>query len=128
MHGIDGMDLNQDKITEQSPLHILTTEKIIGCAFSVMNTLGSGFLEKVYENAMAVELRRAGLNVIEQKPIEIRCHDILVGEYVVDLLVENNVLVELKAVRELEDVFYAQCLNYLKATGFGVCSLLNFGK
>lgn len=104
------------------------TEKIIGSSFTVMNSLGSGFLERVYENALAYELRQAGLAVIQQKPIEVRYRDVLVGEYVADLLVENKVLVELKAAQGLEDVHYAQCLNYLKATGFEVCLLLNFGK
>ncbi len=122
------MDLNQNNVVIILPPYFEMTEKIIGCAFTVMNTLGSGFLEKVYENALAVELKQTGLTVVQQKPIEIRYRDVLVGEYVADLLVENQVLVELKAVKDLEDVFYAQCLNYLKATGFKVCLLLNFGK
>ena len=104
------------------------TEKIIGCAFTVMNTLGSGFLEKVYENALVVELRHMGLKVSQQKPIEVRYRDTLVGEYIADLVVEDKVLVELKTAQSLEDVHCAQCLNYLKATGFRVCLLLNFGK
>ena len=93
-----------------------------------MNSLGSGFLEKVYENALAVELKHNDLKVIQQKPVEVLYRDVLVGEYVADLLVEDKVLVELKSAQGLEDVHYAQCLNYLKATGFEVCLLLNFGK
>lgn len=122
------MNSNHDNTTIILPPSFGITEKIIGCAFTVMNTLGSGFLEKVYETALAVEIRQDGLEVVQQKPIEIRYRDVLVGEYVADLLVENQVLVELKATKDLEDVFYAQCLNYLKATGFKVCILLNFGK
>jgi GxxExxY protein len=104
------------------------TEKIIGCSFAVINSLGSGFLEKVYENALVVELRHAGLNVVQQKPVKILYRDVLVGEYIADLSVDNRVLVELKAIQALDDVHHAQCLNYLKATGFEVCLLLNFGK
>lgn len=122
------MNSNHDRTTVTLPPNFEITEKIIGCAFTVMNTLGSGFLEKVYENALAVEMRQNGLVVVQQKLIEIRYRDVSVGEYVADLLVENQVLVELKATKDLEDVFYAQCLNYLKATGFKVCILLNFGK
>ena len=77
---------------------------------------------------MVVELQRSGLKVVQQKPIKIFYKDILVGEYVADLLVEDEVLVELKAVQALDEVFYAQCLNYLKATGYKICLLLNFGK
>lgn len=122
------MDLDKDKLKTETFPHNEITEKIIGCAFTVMNSLGSGFLGKIYENALAVELGQIGLKVVQQKPIEVQYRDILVGEYFADLLVEDKVLVELKAVKELEDVFYAQCLNYLKATGFKVCLLLNFGK
>ncbi len=104
------------------------TEKIIGCAYTVFNLLGCGFLEKVYENALAHELQINGIKVEQQKPIKIYYKGELAGEYVVDLLVENHVLVELKAVQGLDDVHYAQCLNYLRATGLKICLLLNFGK
>jgi GxxExxY protein len=104
------------------------TEKIIGCAFKVSNELGSGFLEKVYENALAHELRKAGLQVQQQSPIDVRYDGVVVGEYVADLHVEDGVLVEMKAVKELTDMHLAQCLNYLKATGLQVCLLLNFAK
>ena len=122
------MDLNLENTQSQTFVHNDITEKIIGCAFTVMNSLGSGFLEKVYENALAVELKHNDLKVIQQKPVEVLYRDVLVGEYVADLLVEDKVLVELKSAQGLEDVHYAQCLNYLKATGFEVCLLLNFGK
>jgi GxxExxY protein len=104
------------------------SESIIGCAFTVANTLGSGFLEKVYENALAHELRKAGLVVAQQRGIIVRYDGVIVGEYAVDLLVEDAVLVELKAVRALDDIHRAQCLNYLRATGLQLCLLINFGK
>lgn len=103
------------------------TEKVIGCAFRVGNTLGHGFLEKVYENALAYELRNVGLEVVQQHPIAVRYDKVVVGEYVADLLVDGKVLVELKAVSELNEIHQAQCLNYLKATGLRICLLLNFG-
>jgi len=104
------------------------SQTVIGCAFTVSNTLGNGFLEKVYENALAHEIRRAGLVVEQRCAIEVRYRDVVVGDYIADLLVEGCVLVELKAVKAIEDVHLAQCLNYLKATGFRVCLLLNFGE
>jgi GxxExxY protein len=104
------------------------SDRIIGCAFGVMNTLGCGFLEKVYENALAHELRKAGLSVAQQHPITVRYDDIIVGEYFADMLVEATVVVELKAVKTLDSVHNAQCINYLKASGLRLCLLLNFGK
>ena len=104
------------------------TDKVIGCAFVVSNILGAGFVEKVYENALAHELRSAGLAVAQQYAIAVRYKDFIVGEYVADLLVANEILVELKAVRALDEIHAAQCMNYLKATGLRVCLLFNFGK
>ncbi|HZF33662.1 MAG TPA: GxxExxY protein [Candidatus Angelobacter sp.] len=104
------------------------TDKVIGCAFVVSNILGAGFVEKVYENALAHELRMAGLSVAQQYAIAVSYKDIIVGEYVADLLVASEVIVELKAVRALDDVHAAQCMNYLKATGRRVCLLFNFGR
>lgn len=103
------------------------TEKIIGAAFAVSNTLGAGFLEKVYENALAYELRQMGLKVEQQKSIPVHYRGVLVGDYIADLLVEGIVLVELKAVKTLDDTHLAQCLNYLKATGLRHGLILNFG-
>lgn len=100
--------------------------RIIGCAFRVLNTLGSGFLEKVYENALAHEMRAAGLAVAQQKGITVYYNGIVVGEYVADLVVEDAVVVELKASRALDPAHTAQCINYLKATGLHLCLLLNF--
>lgn len=103
------------------------TERVIGCAYTVGNTLGCGFLEKVYENALLHELRKAGLSVESQYPIQVIYDRTVVGEFIADLCVEGRVLVEIKAVRELNEVHLAQCINYLKATGHKVCLLINFG-
>lgn len=103
------------------------TEKIIGCAYKVMNELGCGFLEKVYENALAHEIAKFGLNVARQKKIKVYYDEIEVGIYEPDLFVGNLVIVELKTVKSLEDVHKAQCLNYLKATNLRTCLLINFG-
>jgi len=103
------------------------TETIIGCAFRVANGLGVGFLEKVYENALFHELRKAGLQVEQQKAIQVEYDGVIVGNYVADLLVENEVIVELKAVKSIDDIHLAQCLNYLHATGLKVALILNFG-
>ena len=103
------------------------TEKIIGCAYTVGRTLGSGFLEKVYENALSYELRKAGLAVRTQWPIRVFYDGVLVGDYVADLLVEDTVLVDAKSASVLTDVHLAQCLTDLKATGLKVCLLINFG-
>lgn len=104
------------------------TERIIGCAYDVANGLGAGFLEKVYENALRIELQRAGRAVLQQQPIPVIWRGEVVGDYYADLLVEGSVIVELKAARALDDIHLAQCLNYLKATGLKVCLLINFGK
>jgi GxxExxY protein len=102
--------------------------RVIGCAFTVLNTLGAGFLEKVYENALAQELRDAGLGVEQQRSVKVHYHGNVVGEYSSDLLVENVLIVELMAVKALDDAHRMQCTNYLRATGLQLCLLLNFGK
>jgi len=104
------------------------TELIIGAAFEVSNIVGVGFLEKVYENALAVELRGRGLKVGQQAPMVIKYKQAIVGEYIADLLVEDQVLVELKIVDRLHPIHRAQCLNYLKATDLSLALLINFGK
>jgi GxxExxY protein len=96
---------------------------ILGCAYRVHNTLGVGFLEKVYENALAHEIRKAGLGVVQQAEINVYYDRVKVGLYAADLLV----LIELKAIRALDGIHTAQCINYLRATGLEVCLLLNFG-
>lgn len=104
------------------------TEKIIGAAYKVENTLGAGFLEKVYENALAIELKKSGLSVKQQYSLPVYYEDQLVGNYFADLLVEDSVIVELKAVRELVSEFSAQVINYLKAARINTGLLINFGK
>ena len=103
------------------------TEKIIGCAYRVSNSLGIGFVEKVYENALTHEIQNSGLNVAQQAPIKVLYDEIVVGDFFADLLVEEQVLVELKAVSMLKDEHIAQSLNYLRATGLEICLLINFG-
>jgi GxxExxY protein len=104
------------------------TQCIIGCAYTVGNTLGCGFVEKVYENALSYELRKSGMIVYQQHSIKVQYENIIVGEFIADLLVEEKVLVEVKSVKAWDEVHMAQCLNYLKATGLKICLLINFGK
>lgn len=107
--------------------HSEITGQIIKAFYKVYNTLGYGCLERVYENAMFLELQEAGLNVVKQAPIQVFYNDQEVGEYFADLIVENCVIIELKAVENLLKVHEAQLLNYLKATEIEVGLLLNFG-
>ena len=102
-------------------------ETIVASAYKVGGILGSGFLEKVYENALAIELADAGLTVETQKPIKVLYREQTVGEYFADMLVENDVIVELKAVKAIENIHFAQCQNYLKATGKKLGMVINFG-
>jgi GxxExxY protein len=104
------------------------TEKVIGCAYEVANALGSGFVEKVYENALFHQLRKSSLCVVQQHQMNVFYDNVLVGEFFADLLVEDKVLIELKAVRQLDDVHTAQVMNYLKASGLPICLLMNFGR
>ncbi|MDQ6785516.1 MAG: GxxExxY protein [Acidobacteriota bacterium] len=104
------------------------TEKIIGCSYTVSNTLGCGFLEKVYENALAHELKKARFKVLQQHEIEVYYDGIVVGKYIADLFVEGCVIVEVKAISSLDESQKAQCLNYLKATKLKIGLLINFGK
>ena len=104
------------------------TEKILGAAFKVHNTLGCGFLEKVYENALALELRKAGVAVELQKAVRVQYDGAVVGEYVADLFVAHRVIVECKAVNTIDPIHEAQLLNYLRATSARVGLLLNFGR
>jgi GxxExxY protein len=114
------MDADERRLNE-------ITERVIGCAYVVINVLGHGFLEKVYENALAHELRKTGLVIEQQRSIKVNYDGAVVGDYVATLLVEDQLLVELKAAKVLDDIHVAQCLNYLKATRLKICLLLNFG-
>jgi GxxExxY protein len=112
--------------TDEDTLNRLS-QRVIGCALTVASGLGVGFSEKVYENSLAHELRKAGLAVPQRRGISVWYDGVNVGDYSVDLLVEEALLVELKAVKLLDDSHRTQCLNYLKATGLRLCLLLNFG-
>jgi len=107
--------------------HTDTTELIIQAFYTVYNTLGYGFLEKLYRNALTIELRKLGLDVIQEARIAVYYNGEVIGEYFADLLVAGAVIVELKAVRRLAEEHEAQLLNYLKATPYEVGLLLNFG-
>lgn len=107
--------------------HEELTQRIIGAFYKVYNRLGYGFLENVYEQAMIIELQKQGLNVANQHPIKVYYDDQPVGEFFADLLIEECVIVELKAIRSLTPENEAQLLNYLNATQVEVGLLLNFG-
>jgi GxxExxY protein len=104
------METDEDRVN-------LLSKRIIGCVLTVLYALGTGFLEKVYENALLHELRKAGIVVSQQHRMVVRYDGIVVGDYAVDLLVDQIVLVELKVAKGIEEVHIAQCLDYLKATG-----------
>ncbi len=104
------------------------TEKIIGCAFRVGGKLESGYSEKCYENALAHELRKAGLDVKQQFPITVWYDEVIIGDCVGNLLVEGLVLIELKAIRALDEAHLAQCINYVTSTRLPICLLINFAK
>ena len=108
--------------------HTEITEKIIQAFYKVYNTLGHGFLEKVYENAVFIELAETNMLVERQKKIKVYYEATEVGEYFADLMVEESVIVELKAAKALLEEHEFQLLNYLKATEIEVGLLLNFGK
>lgn len=107
--------------------HKELTEQVICCFYSVYNVLGYGFLEKVYENALLIELERRGISAAAQTPIQVRYAGQVVGDYVADIVVENTLLLEIKAAKNLLAEHEAQLLNYLKATDKEVGLLLNFG-
>ena len=101
---------------------------IMAAVFEVHNILGPGFLEKVYERALLQELKLQGMNVAAQKELKVRYKDIVVGRYIADLIVDGEVLLELKAVASLSNLHQAQVLHYLKATGLKLGLLVNFGR
>ena len=104
------------------------SKKIIGCVYEVGKILKYGYLEKVYENALAHELHKSGLMVAQQHPVTVKYDGVVVGHYTADLFVESSVLVELKVVASLDASHRAQGLNYLAATGLPLCLLINFGR
>ena len=104
------------------------TYEINGATFEVNRVLGAGFLEKVYENALLIELKERGLSVECQLPIKVKYKNKIVGDYFADIVVENKIILELKAVESLQKIHQAQLLNYLRATGLKLGLILNFGK
>jgi GxxExxY protein len=114
--------MNADKTVDLD----LLTERVLGAVFEVSNTLGAGFLEKVYERALLRELGLQGIRATAQTSIDVSYKGHSVGEYFADLLVEDALVVELKCVERLASEHTAQCLNYLRASGLTVCLLVNF--
>ena len=104
------------------------TEKIIGCAYRVYNKMGFGFLESVYEKSMLIELSKQDLTAEAQKPITVYYDNEIVGEFVADIIVNDNVILELKSVREIIKAHEVQLVNYLSATGKPVGLIINFGE
>ena len=121
--------MNTDKTNLKTRIGLVdeeVTERVLGAVFEVANTLGAGFLEKVYERALLRELRLRGIRVTGQAPVPVSYKGQNVGVYFADLLVEDELVVELKCVERLANEHTAQCLNYLKASGRSVCLLVNF--
>ena len=108
-------------------LHENTTDQVIKAYYKVYNKLGYGFLEKVYENAMMIELTKMGISCEKQVPIDVYYEEEHIGKYFADILVNNQIIIELKAASTLMEAHEAQLLNYLKATEIEVGLLLNFG-
>ena len=107
--------------------HEEITKTVIGCAFEVINELGAGFLESVYEKALLLALRQKGLSAIAQHPVKVLFRGECVGDFYADIFVEDKVIVELKAVKAIAPEHQAQTINYLNATGIEVGLLINFG-
>lgn len=108
-------------------LHEELSGKILQACFEVSKELGCGFLESVYEKSLMIALKQKGLNAVSQSPLTVKFRGAIVGEFYADVLVENKILIELKAVNNLTNEHFAQVLNYLKATGIEVGLLVNFG-
>ncbi len=108
--------------------HTALTNKIIRCFYTVYNQLGFGFLEKVYEKSLLIELRKEGLTATRQTQLKVFYNQVEVGDYFADIIVENEVIIEVKTAEGLIEIHEAQLINYLKATNIEVGLLLNFGK
>ncbi len=117
------MDTNENKI-----IHKDLSYKVIGLAMEVHRELGCGFLEKVYENALMALFQREGISARQQAPVTVCFQGKVVGEYFADILVEDKIILELKASRDIAEIHKAQALNYLKATSLRLAIILNFGK
>lgn len=112
---------------EEKILYKEESYKIFAAAIQVWKTLGYGFLEKVYENALAIELRGRGMVCEQQKPLKVHYSGYIVGDYMADIVVDGKIILELKSARAIDDAHIAQTLNYLKATGLRLGLILNFG-
>ncbi len=120
-------DLESNGARTASLKHEAITRTVIGCAFEAINELGAGFVESVYERALMVALRQKDIAAVAQHPIKVMFRGVCVGEFVADILVEQKVIVELKAVKAIAPEHQAQVINYLNATGIEVGLLINFG-
>ena len=107
--------------------HQELTQQIIEAAFRVHKILGYGFLEKVYQNALMIELTKKGIRAESERPLKIHYESDIVGDYICDIVVEDKVILELKAVKEINKIHEVQLVNYLKGTGIEVGLLINFG-
>jgi len=115
-------------MNENEILYKELSYKIVGLAMEVHNELGFGYLEKVYENALMVLLKREGIQARQQAQISVYFHGEQVGDYFADILVDQKIILELKSVEEIANAHRAQALNYLKSTGLKLAIILNFGK
>jgi GxxExxY protein len=109
-------------------LHKELSNNIINCFYTVYNALGFGFLEKVYENSMMIELAKKGLSAKKQQPIKVFYENYNVGDYFADIIIEDSIIIELKAAEIIVEEHELQLINYLKATDIEIGLLLNFGK
>ncbi|MFQ5771849.1 MAG: GxxExxY protein [bacterium] len=114
--------------TNKNIIYKKLSYKIVGLAMEVHNKLGFGFLEKVYENALMILLEKNGIPAQQQAPVRVYFEGKVVGDYYADILVDNKIILELKAIDKIIDVHRAQVLNYLRATGLRLAMILNFGK
>ncbi len=116
-----------NRLMEFLMLHEEITEKVISCFYDVYNILGFGFLEKVYENALVIKLKELGFDTVQQMPINVHFEGKIVGSYYADVVVDDKVIVEIKAIDKLHKEHSAQLINYLKSTRMEVGLLMNFG-
>jgi GxxExxY protein len=119
--------MDKQDLQDSGLVHGQITEHVIGCAFEVINELGAGFLESVYEKALLHALRTKGLTTVAQHPIKVMFRGVCVGEFFTDLFIEEKVIVEIKCAKAIAPEHQAQVINYLNATGIEVGLLINFG-
>lgn len=122
------MDTNDTNVVQGTLVYKDLSYKIVGLAMKVHNELGRGFLEKIYENSLMVLFEESGISAQTQMPIQVQFHGRVVGDYFADIVVENSIILELKAQDRIAELHKAQTLNYLKATQFKLALLINFGR